>query len=215
MALAVDPARAARWLPPGLEIDSWRERAVVGVVGLTSTGLTLGERFVPTGRVDQVNLRLYVRRPEPDARRGVLFLRQVVGRRGAALVARWLYGQPAETREVVARLGAAGVMPRPGRWTSYAWRDPEGWRVVGACAGEPLADVEPGSEAAFLWQRTWGYAARGDGTLEFRLERPVWRVWTTTDHHVDAGLDVPGAEPLSAWLAEGSRVRVHPPRAIA
>ena len=76
----------------------------------------------------------------------------------------------------------------------------------------------PGSEAEFITEHYWGYAAqRGGGTVEYRVEHPSWRVWHAHAHALDADVATlygPAfaasltAAPRSAFVAEGSPVIV-------
>jgi hypothetical protein len=83
--------------------------------------------------------------------------------------------------------------------------------------GEPAA-LLAGSEAEFITEHYWGYAAQRDGgTMEYRVEHPPWRVWEAKRFALDcdaAAVYGPAfagcfaAEPTSAFLAEGSPILV-------
>jgi hypothetical protein len=78
---------------------------------------------------------------------------------------------------------------------------------------------ETSSFQGFITEHYWGYARQTDGsTMEYHVEHPRWRVWDTqtAEFHCDiAGLygeafkDCLTRPPESAFLAEGSPVKVH------
>jgi len=73
---AVDPAMLRDRVPFGTRLDLHRGRALVSIVGVRFTGLSLFGIPVPLhADFAQVNLRFYVRR---DGRAGVVFIKQIV-----------------------------------------------------------------------------------------------------------------------------------------
>ena len=100
-------------------------------------------------------------------------------------------------------------------------RGPAGrWNSVSVTArGEPQA-MASGTEAEFIAEHYWGYAAQqGGGCMEYRVEHPPWRVWPAERSQLvcDAAAlygeefaDVLREEqaPSSAFLAEGSAIVV-------
>jgi uncharacterized protein YqjF (DUF2071 family) len=169
----------------------------------------------------EINLRFYVR-PESDARRAVVFVREIVPRFAITAAARSLYNEPYVTRAMraVAPLIATDT---PGR-ISYEWRNRGRWNRIGATAAGPPAPIRDGSDEEFIAEHYWGYTRQRDGsTIEYEVEHPRWRVWPAADvvFDVDVGAEY-GAPfeaalrdpPASAFIADGSPVRVGRPSAI-
>ena len=212
-------------VPIGTTLDLWHGRALVSVVGFRFLDTRVFGLAIPGHRdFDEVNLRFYVRRDMAggDTRRGVVFVRELVPRTAVALLARLAYNEPYRA------LRMRSVTPRaeesPTRLV-YEWRIGGAWEGLTATArGAPSAPV-PDSEAAFITQHHWGYTRQRDGsTFEYEVEHPPWRVWTATDATLT--MDVArlygrafvtplARPPVSALIADGSRVTVFAPRRLA
>jgi hypothetical protein len=77
------------------------------------------------------------------------------------------------------------------------------------------------SQEEFITEHYWGYTRQRDGsTIEYRVTHPAWRVWSVTAPQVTGdlaplyGLEVARilhGVPASAFLADGSAVKVHAP----
>ena len=211
-------------VPAGVELDRWRGRAYVSVVGFRFVDTRVRGVAIPGHtRFEEVNLRFYVRREvDGEVRRGVVFIRELVPRRAIALVARMAYNEPyraVRMRHVIESI-AGGRTAR-----EYAWRVGRDWaRVRATTIGEarPLAS---GSEEEFITEHYWGYTRQRDGgTIEYRVEHPRWNVWQADSARLDGdvtpvyGLEFARAlngPPRSAFVADGSPVTVFAPERIS
>jgi len=213
-----EPARLARLVPRGTEIDVWNGRTYISLVGF----LFLDTRVLGVGLpfhrdFEEVNLRFYVRYKAEDGwRRGVTFIREIVPRDMVTWIANAVYNENYATMPMRHQLGNGSVC--------YEWRHRGKWnRLQAAFTGEPRIP-DPGSEAEFIAEHYWGYTGQRDGgTVEYRVEHPPWRVWANpaVDYDVD-GVALYGEEfgsilrgrPTSAFLAEGSPISVSKPGRI-
>jgi uncharacterized protein len=215
----VDPRSLAPRVPRGTELDSWQGKTMVSVVGfMFSETRVLGVRVPFHARFEEVNLRLYVRRQSEDGwRRGVVFIKEIVPRRAVAFAARWFYNENYSAMPMRHRVEMDGVTAARGL-VEYEWRSGSGWnrlRAETAGAARPLVD---GSEAEFITEHYWGYAAQRDGgTVEYQVEHPRWLVWEASACEFDCDVGaVYGAEfaealrgvPSSAFVALGSEITV-------
>jgi uncharacterized protein len=225
----VPDALLAPLVPRGTELDRWQGRALVSVVGFRFLHTRVLGVPIPFHRdFDEVNLRFYVRRvlAGGGARRGVVFVREVVPRRAIAWVARVAYNEPYFALPMRSE-APDGPTDSPGT-LRYAWRrrTPSGarWEHVAVMAmGEPRVPA-PGSEATFITEHYWGYTPQRDGgTVEYEVRHPPWRVWAggSPELHADVatwyGTDFEQplrAAPRSAFVAEGSPVTVFRPRRL-
>lgn len=101
--------------------------------------------------------------------------------------------------------------------TEYAWRRAGSWESLSVAGkGAPLA-IENGSEEEFITEHYWGYTDRRGSSREYEVEHPRWRVWRGVEARLDADIralygerfvESLSAAPRSAFIAEGSRVRV-------
>jgi uncharacterized protein YqjF (DUF2071 family) len=219
----VEPALLARLVPAGTELDQWRGKTFVSLVGFRFLKTRVRGIPIPFHRnFDEVNLRFYVRRSQgAEVRRGVAFIREIVPRRAIAVMARRLYNE-----NYVALPMDHRAESRNGSCLSveYSWRAQSGWnRMRLTSAGEP-ALAQEGSEEQFITEHYWGYTAQRDGgTVEYHVVHPSWRVWSGRAAGFEGDVtDLYGRElagilqqrPSSAFLAEGSAVTVSRPRRI-
>ena len=207
-----DPEVLSPYVPEGTEIDLWEGRCYVSVVGLRFLRTKLLGVPIPFHRdFPEVNLRFYVRREvEGQARRGVVFIKEIVPRHAVTWVARTFYNENYVTLPMWAEITADSYR--------YEWRF-EGTRnslSVEMRGDWSVPDLD--SEASFVAEHYWGYAAQRDGsTLEYEVEHPRWRMAQADE--VEYACDVGGLygeqfvealsqEPVSAFMAEGSEVVV-------
>lgn len=208
-------------VPPGLELDAWQGSHVVSLVGFRFVDTRILGLPIPWHRsFEEVNLRFYVRRRLPDssARRGVVFVREIVPRAAVAAVARWLYNEPYRTARMEHRVSLDSTT---GGNLEYRWNRGEGVHSMSARAEGPAPDrLEPGSEAEFITEHYWGYGRRRDGgTLEYRVHHPPWRVWKAISSTYTSppgselypsGFDeILATDPRSAFVTLGSEVIVY------
>jgi uncharacterized protein YqjF (DUF2071 family) len=209
---AIDPATLQPLVPRGTELDQWQGRSYVSVVGFLFLRTRVLGLPIPFHRnFEEINLRFYVRRLGPEGwRRGVVFVKEIVPRRAIATVARVVYNENYVARPMRHRI-ERGVV-------EYEWRDGAAWNRIRATRAGEAQPLQMGSEAEFITEHYWGYAAQpGGGTVEYRVEHPPWRVWQAGD--VEFQCDVEGvygrefvgclrARPVSAFVAEGSAIVV-------
>ena len=215
----IDPGRLRGLVPRGTELDSWQGKTMVSVVGfMFLETCVLGVRVPFHVRFEEVNLRFYVRRKaETGWRRGVVFIKEIVPRRAIALAARLFYNENYIARpmrhlvELDESSAARGVV-------EYGWRQRTRWHQLRAVTAGAARAIVDGSQAEFITEHYWGYAAQRDGgTVEYQVEHPRWSVWDVIEHDFDCDVGaVYGAEfvealsasPSSAFVATGSAITV-------
>ncbi|HEX7979071.1 MAG TPA: DUF2071 domain-containing protein, partial [Gemmatimonadaceae bacterium] len=213
-------------VPRGTRLDLWEGRALVSVVGFRFIDTRVIGVPIPFHRnFDEVNLRFYVRRELPggEARRGVVFIRELVPKPMIAWVARALYNEPYRALPMRSEAPHAPTeAPGPIR---YAWRRRTAagpaWEHVSARAVGDATVPAAGTEVQFITEHYWGYTRQRDGsTIEYEVRHPSWRVWAGegAELHADVAtlygpelVDSLAGRPRSAFIAEGSPVSVHWP----
>lgn len=219
----VEPQLLRPYLPYGTELDDWQGRHYLSLVGFLFLDTRLcGLPIVFHRNFEELNLRFYVRRKTAEGwRRGVVFIKEIVPRRAIATVARVFYNENYVTRAMRHRVQRCADDPlalQPASQVEYSWREDGVWqslRVTIAGAAEPLV---PGSEAEFITEHYWGYAAQRDGgCVEYQVEHPPWRVWQTSSATVECDVarvygarfvEPLQARPVSAFVAAGSPITV-------
>jgi len=223
---AIDPAILAPHVPRGVELDLWEGEALVSMVGFLFLETRLLGWPIPFHRnFEEVNLRFYVRRQSAAGWvRGVVFIREIVPRWAIATVARVVYNEPylaLPMRHAVpaaTKTTDASEAAKAGATLEYSWRHGGRWNRLGATLTGELRAMSPGSAEEFIFEHYWGYTRQRNGaTIEYQVEHPAWRVWQTSEAHLDADIEalygapfVPAlsAAPRSASVAEGSPVLV-------
>jgi uncharacterized protein len=212
-------------VPRGTELDQHRGLAFVSLVGFRFLDTrVLGWRLPGHVDFDEVNLRFYVRREvDGEPRRAVTFVKEVVPRRLIAAVARARYNEPyvALPMRSEVRTADADASTR----ARYAWSDRRGDYHLEVLARGALRLPPAGSDEAFIAEHYWGYTRQRDsGTVEYHVTHPAWQLRTASSVSVvgdmaafygAAWAEVLAARPISAYLAEGSRVTVSRPVRIA
>ena len=208
----VEPGVLSPYVPAGTEIDLWEGRCYVSVVGLRFLKTKLLGVPIPFHRdFPEVNLRFYVRREvEGRIRCGVVFIKEIVPRHAVTWVARGIYNENYVTLPMREEIEVDSYR--------YEWRFDGKWNRVSVTTRGDWSVPDPGSEASFVAEHYWGYAAQGDrSTLEYEVEHPRWRMAQAdeVEYQCDVGrlygeefVEALCKEPVSAFLAEGSEVVV-------
>lgn len=219
----VDPALLRPLVPAGTELDAWGGVTYASVVGFMFLRTRVMGIPIPFHRdFEELNLRFYVRRKEPEGwRRGVVFVKEIVPKPAIAIVARVVYN---ENYVALPMRHRTALTSEAGGVVEYGWKHRGRWDSVRAEVRGPAQPLEAGSEAEFITEHYWGYAAQRDGgCVEYQVEHPRWRVWRAESAALDcdvAALYGPAfAEPLtaaprSALVADGSPIIVRSGRRI-
>jgi uncharacterized protein YqjF (DUF2071 family) len=212
-----DPAALRPLVPRGTELDEWNGTLYASLVGFMFLDTRVMGIAIPFHRsFEELNLRFYVRRRGPEGwRRGVVFVKEVVPRFAIAAVARVLYNENYVAMRMAHHIRDVGDA---GQSIAYTWHDRGPTGSLGATTEGLPSPLAEGSEAEFITEHYWGYAAQRDGgTVEYRVEHPSWRVWTPSSTRLkcDFGamygarfVEMLSPEPRSAYVAEGSPIVV-------
>lgn len=230
---AVEPALLEPLVPKGVALDLHDGVAYASVVAFLFQDTRVKGIPIPGHRnFEELNLRFYVRRDEPDPtrgldhRRGVAFVKEVVPLRAIAAVARLLYNENYVSmpmrHHILGPEGQQRTADDPlarGDQVSIGYRtDDDTWGEVGATIASEARPLTPGSHAHFIAEHYWGYARQKDGgTVEYEVKHRPWRVFDATapvfTGNIDAlyGPRLAAAlvgPPASVFVAEGSAIEV-------
>lgn len=216
----VDPAIVRPLVPAGTELDDWRGRTFVSLVGFLFLDTRVLGISIPRHRdFEEVNLRFYVRRRTSEGwRRGVVFVRELVPRAAIAMAARVFYGENYLAVPMSHHIAVAGEGSAALRRVSYRWRYEGREGELRVTARGDASEIAAGSQAEFITEHYWGYTRqRRGGALEYQVDHPRWHAWTAFEARLEGdparlygerlGPCLTGP-PASAFLANGSRVTV-------
>jgi len=214
----IEAAMLAPFVPRGTELDAFDGKTFVSIVAFLFLDTRVGGIPIPFHRnFEEVNLRFYVRREADDGwRRGVVFIKEIVPRRAIAFVARKFYNE-----NYISLPMSHGIesVQKEIKSVRYAWRFKGRESFLKLAVHGPAQPLVAGSVHEFITEHYWGYAKQRDGsTMEYRVEHPRWRVWEAQKAEFDCPVvDLYGKQfgqflnrrPASAFLADGSEVKVH------
>ena len=214
----VAPALLLPFVPEGTELDCWRGKVFVSLVGFRFLKTRL-RGFLPIplhSNFDEVNLRFYVRREAGgEVRRGVVFVREIVPRWAIAYVARTFYNENYVALPMAHEIRPVGSSRLR---VKYRWRSGKTWSGISVETDGAPEIPGAGSVEQFITEHYWGYAAQTDGrSMEYRVTHPSWKVWQVRQSSFEGDAEktygkdfaeVLTGKPHSAFLAEGSPVNV-------
>jgi uncharacterized protein len=215
----IAPSVLAEYVPVGTNLDSWRGRTLVSVVGFRFTKTKMRGLFVPFhSDFSELNLRFYVRNTvDGDVRRGVVFIKEVVPHPAIAFVARAAYNERYVCLPMRFAVDSKGA--------TYEWRLGRTWNAISVRADGEFKPAEPESEEEFVTEHFWGYVRKRDGsTAEYKVEHPSWKIAraVSSSLHCDVAkmygasfTEALSREPISAFFADGSEVSVFPAQQLA
>ncbi|ADV84251.1 YqjF family protein [Terriglobus saanensis] len=211
------PELLADYLPAGTELDLFHGQCFVSLIGFYFQNVRLkGFRIPFHANFEEVNLRFYVRRilPTGEARRGVVFIRELVPLHAISIVANTLYGE----RYAVAPMKLLWSENDGALQTGYRWKSHGHWHSMEATSERGLVSIEPGSVQEFITEHYWGYAKkRGGRTMEYAVQHPRWQQYVLRSFSTDADFGalygerfapLTGREPDNVILAEGSAIAI-------
>lgn len=218
------------YVPRGTELDFHQGETYVSIVGFMFLDTRLLGVPIPFHRTfEEVNLRFYLRREVAgEVYRGVAFIREVVPRWAVATVARWAYNEQYVCLPMNSKRERYALDPTSSTQSAprveYAWRHRGNWCGIHMECDGKRQPLIPGSEEEFIAEHYWGYSRQRDGsTKEFRVEHPPWEYWPAASANLSGPVpqfyapqfaETLSRPPDSAFLADGSAVKVYQPRRI-
>jgi uncharacterized protein len=161
---AVNPSMLEPYVPPGTELDSWAGGTDISLVGLEFNRIRGFGVGVPFHRsFEQINLRFYGQR---GARRGVVFIGELVPKRAVAMMARSVYGENSSCVPISPRTEAdqqIGVVRVESAWGSGEPRRVARVQTYGESFLPTEGSLEP-SITKHYWA-TYGNRMAGAGNI--------------------------------------------------
>lgn len=214
----VPPELLEPFVPWGTELDFWKGRCYVSLVGFMFLKTKLLGLPIPFHRdFEEANLRFYVRRRVGDSwRRGAVFIKEIVPKPAISMVANLVYRESYETH----RMRHTWDLKEQEHLISYEWQPFfKASKYKMAAVTDPVAQpITVGSEEEFITEHYWGYARAGKlSTNEYQVQHPRWDVYNVRTHDISGDFGslygkafgpILSGFPASVFVAEGSEIAI-------
>lgn len=214
----VDPGILKTYLPPGTELDLWKGKALVSMVGFMFLNTrVIGVKWPLHINFEEVNLRFYVKRLEDgEWKRGAVFISEIVPKPMVMVIANVLYK---EHYRAMPMRHSAKQLPGGNTRYLYEWKFDGKWNNrLGGTVPDQLSPIVPGSQEEFIFEHYRGYNKAGKKTTyQYQVEHISWNVGRVEEPVFEAEVArlydkkfVPylNVKPYSAFFADGSEVIV-------
>ena len=211
----VPPGLLKPYLPGGTELDFFEGKCYMSLVGfLFAHTRILGFKIPFHMNFEEVNLRFYVIRNDgTKVKRGVVFIREIVPKRMISWVANTFYNEHYSTTRMKHQIHFVEEM----QTVNYSWKNGRRWNAILATASLiPISQI-PGSRENFITEHYWGYSKSKNGTTEYAVEHPQWKIFPVTGYQVDCNFGaqygndfiiLDQLDPDFVCWAEGSLIQV-------
>jgi uncharacterized protein len=213
---SIDPLLLKSYLPYKTELDFWKDKCYVSLVGFRFINTKLKGISIPFHTdFEEINLRFYVRYKDGATwKRGVTFIKEIVPKPALTIIANTIYKEKYIT------------LPTRHSWIensdditiSYKWKHRGEWDLISLGATTSASDICPDSEEEFITEQYWGYTQISKiQTSQYQVEHPRWQTYPVKNHQIKVRFgDLYGSKfdilnetsPDSIILAEGSNITI-------
>lgn len=211
----VDPAILKPFLPKGVELDLYKGKSYVSLVGFMFKNTSLFGIPIPLfGSFEEINLRFYVKKVEGNKiKKGVVFINETVPYKIVAQLANKLFKE-----HYIAIPTKHSIHIGKYKQIQYDWKRKGIWNSIAVCSENEKYKIEPSTIEEFIFERYFGFTKINENTSqEYRINHPKWV--TNKIHSVEINCDfeimygkpfahLKDMTPDSVLLAEGSLVKV-------
>ncbi len=214
----VNPDVLKPFLPKGVELDLFQDKAFVSLVGFMFKKTRLFNIPIPfLGTFEEINLRFYVKRTDKEGniKRGVVFINETVPYKMVAWLANKLYKEHYIAIPTKNQLFIGDEM----KTIRYEWKIAEKWNSIEVNTSLEKSPMEEGSVEEFIFEHYYGYTKINDQkSQEYKINHPRWQVLKVLDYAINCDFKAMyGASfsalsnqiPDSVIVAEGSKITVN------
>ena len=213
---SVPPEILLHYLPKGVSLDLYEDKAYVSLVGFMFKKTRLFGVPIPfMGTFEEINLRFYVKRNEGDTlKRGVVFINETVPFQAVAYLANKLYKEHYISIPTKSQISQTEEIKN----ICYQWKPKSDWNQITLSTDSSSTEMENNSIEEFIFEHYYGYTKISDSeSQEYRVNHPRWRINKVLSYDIQCdfgamyGNDFAflcNQEPDSVIFAEGSPVSV-------
>jgi uncharacterized protein YqjF (DUF2071 family) len=211
----VEPSILKPYLPKGVELDFYKYKTYVSLVGFMFKKTSLFGVPIPFfGSFEEINLRFYVRRVEgKKIKKGVVFINETVPFKIVAFLANKLYKEHYISIPTKNTIDIA-----ENKHIHYEWKMKDKWNSISVQTDTNKYQIEPSSIEEFIFERYFGFTKLSPlSTQEYRIHHPKWMTNKILNNHIDCDFrmmygdafsNLNNQVPSSIIMAEGSKVIV-------
>ncbi len=214
----INPEILKPYLPKGIELDFYKGKCLVSLVGFMFLNTKLLGISVPFHKnFEEVNLRFYVKKLENGIwKRGVVFIKEIVPKKALSLVANTFYNENyctlSMTHSIIESDNELSV--------SYSWQTSK-LNTITLKAENIQGEMVEGSDFEFITEHYFGFTKTNNQTSEYEVKHPKWNFYEVKNFEIQVdfkenyGTDftfLNNAKLISVMLAEGSEIEVHTKR---
>lgn len=212
----VDPALLQPYIPQKTEIELRKGQCYVSLVAFMFLNTRVMGMKIPLHvNFEEINLRFYVRNND---KRGVVFIKEIVGKPAVSFIANTVYRENYETMPVAHSWIATPTTMN----VEYRWKKKD-WNVFRISTEKTPASIIAGSEEDFVTNNYWGYTCRRDACREYEVQHPLWEAYPVRSYFLEVDFErlygdkfarLSDQKPTSVLLIEGSPIAVSNSRKI-
>ena len=210
----INPETLLKYLPEGTELDFYKGKCYISLVGFMFLNTKLLGLPIPFHRnFEEVNLRFYVKKKENrEWKRGVVFIKEIVPKPALSFVSNSVYKENYHTLPMKNLIH----YQEDELLIQYSWKD-KSWHSIRITAEISKQQMEKNSEFEFITEHYYGFTKKENKTSEYEVCHPKWECYQVKDYHLEIDFhNVYGKDfeslnhqnPISVMLAEGSEIEV-------
>jgi len=211
----IEPSILVPYLPNGVELDFFNNKAYVSLVGFMFRQTKLFGIPIPFfGSFEEINLRFYVKKIENrKIKKGVVFINETVPFKIVALLANKLYKE-----HYISIPTKNSIDIAEHKHIQYQWKINSKWNTIEVKSEKYKHQIVQDSIEQFIFERYFGFTKLSDSsTQEYRIHHPKWTTNKLLNTRVDcdftsmygpAFTGLNNQTPDSILLAEGSLVSI-------
>ncbi len=212
----VDQDMLKPYLPHGVELDLYKGKAYVSLVGFMFKNTKLFNiPILGLGTFEEVNLRFYVTRKEGNVvKRGVVFINETVPYKIVAWIANILYKEHYTVIPTSHKITLHDNIKK----IEYLWKVKNNWNRLSVLAEVKSEPIEIGGFEEFIFDHYYGYTKINNLTTEeYIIEHPQWRTNNILEFDVNCDFEemygkkfgfLNISAPSSVMIVDGSFVAV-------
>lgn len=213
----IDPTILKPYIPAGTELDFYNGKCYVSLVAFKFVDTKVHGFSIPFNKnFEELNLRFYVRcKQNGQWKRGVVFAKEVVGKRLVLQVANTFYGEHFYYHPI----NSIVTENESNNKVVYNFKVNDSWDNIEVLYDKESAAATAGSLAEFMIEHYWGFTKLDNGnTGEYRITREPWRMHAAQAYNINMNTEPLygarlhkcfGNKPVSVFVVDGSPVTMY------